>query len=150
MSDISAAVKLIKEFEGFKSQPYLCPAGIPTIGYGSTYYKDGRKVTLKDQPISEKDASALLEQIVTKDILPQVTRICPVLEKNNNALNAVIDFCYNMGVGKFKSSTLAIMINAEDWPKAKEQLMRWVHSDGEVLSGLVRRRTAEAALLPEK
>lgn len=150
MSDISAAVKLIKEFEGFRDKPYLCPAGIPTIGYGATYYRDGKKVTLKDPPISEKDATALLEQIVTKDILPQVTRICPVLEKNNNALNAVIDFCYNMGVGKFKSSTLAIMINAEDWPKAKEQLMRWVHSGGEVLPGLVRRRTAEAALLPEK
>lgn len=149
MTDVSTAVKLIKEFEGFRTQPYLCPAGVPTIGYGSTTYKSGKKVTLKDPAISEKDADDLLVHFVTKVILPEVTRICPKLSENNNALNAILDFCYNLGSTKFKSSTLAIMINAEDWPKAKEQLMRWVYSGGEVLPGLVRRRKAEAALLPD-
>ena len=56
--DIAAA--LCKQFEGFKSRVYLCPAGIPTIGFGSTYYADGRKVTLSDEPISETIAEALL------------------------------------------------------------------------------------------
>ena len=41
-------LNLIKEFEGFSSKPYLCPAKIPTIGYGATFYKDGKKVTLQD------------------------------------------------------------------------------------------------------
>lgn len=73
----------------------------------------------------------------------------PDFPKTIKALNAIVDFCYNFGVTKFKNSTLAMMVNAEDWPKAREQLMRWVHSNGEVLPGLVKRRQKEAALLPD-
>ena len=45
---------LIKKYEGFSSKPYLCPAKVPTIGYGATYYPNGKAVTLKDTPIAEK------------------------------------------------------------------------------------------------
>lgn len=51
---------LIKAFEGLSLKPYLCPAGIPTIGYGSTFYEDGTKVTLKDKAITEARATKML------------------------------------------------------------------------------------------
>ena len=51
---LQIAAELCKQFEGFRAKPYLCPAGIPTIGYGSTYYADGRKVTLQDEPIRSR------------------------------------------------------------------------------------------------
>lgn len=37
---------LIKSFEGFRSKPYRDIAGVPTIGYGNTYYENGVKVSL--------------------------------------------------------------------------------------------------------
>ena len=56
-------IELIKQFEGFESKPYKCPAGIPTIGYGATFYPDGRKVTMNDSPINESQATDLLRNI---------------------------------------------------------------------------------------
>ena len=56
---------LIKQFEGFRSAPYLDPVGIPTIGYGATYYPGGRRVRMTDTPISEPFASDMLRHQVT-------------------------------------------------------------------------------------
>lgn len=143
--DIAAA--LCRQFEGFKSKPYLCPAGIPTIGYGSTYYADGRKVTLQDAPISEADARALLMAELQHTYLPGVLRNCPGLATDERRLNAIVDFAYNLGVGRLQTSTLKRKINAQDWAGAKEQLMLWTRGGGKVLPGLLKRRTAECALL---
>ena len=45
-------LNLIKKYEGFSSKPYMCPANVPTKGYGSTYYPNGTKVKLSDDKIS--------------------------------------------------------------------------------------------------
>lgn len=63
-------------------------------------------------------------------------------------LNAIVDFAYNLGVGRLQTSTLRRKINAQDWAGAKAELMRWTRGGGRVLPGLVRRREAEIALLP--
>jgi len=143
--DIAAA--LCKQFEGFKGKPYLCPAGIPTIGYGSTYYADGRKVTLNDQPMSEPDASVLLLQELQHTYLPGVLRNCPVLLTDEKKCNAIVDFAYNLGTGRLQTSTLKRKINAQDWDGAKEQLLLWTKGGGRVLPGLLKRRNAECRLL---
>ena len=88
--DIAAA--LCKQFEGFRGKPYLCPAGVATIGYGSTYYADGRKVALTDPPMSEPDASTLLLQELHHTYLPGVLRHCPVLLTDEKKCNAIVDF----------------------------------------------------------
>ena len=72
-------IDLIKKFEGCKLESYLCPASKVTIGYGSTYYADGRKVSLTDAPISEPDAEALLLHELRHTYLPGVLRNCPIL-----------------------------------------------------------------------
>jgi lysozyme len=143
--DIAAA--LCKRFEGFKAKPYLCPAGVPTIGYGSTYYANGRKVTLTDETISEPDATALLLNELHHTYLPGVLRQCPILLTDERKCNAIVDFVYTLGLGRLQTSTLKRKINDQDWDAAQEQLMLWTKGGGKVLPGLVKRRSAEVSLL---
>lgn len=143
--DIAAA--LCKQFEGYRGKPYLCPAGVATIGYGSTYYADGRKVALTDAPMSEPDAAALLLQELHYTYLPAVLRQCPILLTDERKCNAIVDFAYNLGTGRLQTSTLKRKINQQDWDAAQEQLMLWTKGGGRVLPGLVKRRAAESALL---
>lgn len=145
--NLEIATTLCREFEGFRSKPYICPAGVPTIGYGTTRYPDGRAVAMTDAPITRAEADAILEHQLRADFLPGVLRLCPGLAIDVPRLNAVVDFAYNLGVGRLQSSTLRRKLNQGDWEGAREQLMRWVRGGGRVLPGLVRRREAEAALL---
>jgi lysozyme len=145
--NLNIAAALCKQFEGYRGKPYLCPAGVATIGYGSTYYADGRKVTLTDAPMSEPDAAALLLQELHHTYLPAVLRQCPILLTDERKCNAIVDFVYNLGTGRLQTSTLKRKINASDWDAAQEQLMLWTKGGGRVLPGLVKRRAAESALL---
>lgn len=147
MTDLAIATALCKEFEGYRSRPYLCPAGVPTIGYGSTRYLDGRQVSLDDSPISREQAAAMLDAQLRQEFLPGVLRLCPALVARPIALNAIVDFAYNLGLGRLQTSTLRRRVNVGDWDGSREQLRRWVRGGGRVLPGLVRRREAEAALL---
>lgn len=150
---LDIAAELCRRFEGFRAKPYICPAGVPTIGYGSTYYADGRKVTMQDAPISEPAARELLMRELFHTYAPGVLRQCPgllplaLLQDDWRKLNAIVDFAYNLGVGRLQTSTLRRKINAQDWHGAKEQLMLWVRGGGRVLPGLVARRKAEVALI---
>jgi len=144
---LEIAAELCRRFEGYRGKPYLCPAGIATIGYGSTHYADQRKVTLDDPPIDEPTARALLMVELEHTYLPGVIRNCPGLLADERKCNAVVDFAYNLGVGRLQTSTLKRKINANDWDGAKEQLMLWTRGGGKVLPGLLKRRTAECALL---
>jgi lysozyme len=144
---LELAAELCRQFEGFRSKPYLCPAGVATIGYGSTYYSDGRKVQLTDQPIDEPAARALLMSELSHTYAPGVLRLCPGLATNERRFNAVVDFVYNLGIGRLQTSTLRRKINADDWESAKEQLMLWTRGGGKELPGLVKRRKAECALI---
>lgn len=140
------ALALMRRFEGFYSRPYICPAGVPTIGYGSTYYENGTRVTLTDEPVSKDRAEALLLWAVKTVYLPQVIRLCPGLN-DADKLAAIIDFTYNLGGSNLKVSTLRRKINEQKWEEAKLELLKWVRGGGKVLKGLVIRRTAESELL---
>jgi len=136
---------LIKAFEGFESKPYKCSAGVPTIGYGATYYPGGKKVTLQDTPINESQATDLLanmlgtyEQAVDSYCVDTITQ---------NQFDALVCFCYNVGAANLKSSTLLkkVNLNPND-PTIKNEFLKWNKGGGKVLAGLTRRREAEAAL----
>jgi len=145
--NLELAAELCRRFEGYRAKPYLCPANVATIGYGSTYYADGRKVTLEDAPMDEPTARALLMIELEHTYLPGVLRNCPGLLIDERKCNAIVDFAYNCGIGRLQTSTLKRKINANDWEGAKEQLMLWTKGGGKVLPGLLKRRTAECALL---
>jgi len=145
--NLELAAALCKQFEGFRSRPYLCPAGVATIGFGSTYYANGTKVTLNDPLISLEEANNLLMYELEHTYLPGVVRNCPILLTDERKCNAVVDWCYNLGVGRLQTSTLKRKINAQDWEGAQEQLMLWTKGGGKVLPGLLKRRKAECLLL---
>ena len=138
-------IELIKKFEGFSKIPYLCPANVATIGYGSTRYANGLKVTMKDKPISELQAIELL-----KDTLKQyelaVDSYC-VDSLTQNQFDALVDFAYNCGNGNLKSSTLLKKVNANpnDLTIGLE-FAKWNKGGGKILNGLVKRRAAESEL----
>jgi lysozyme len=150
--DLSQSTRLAKHFEGFRSKPYLCPAGVATIGYGATHYEDGRRVTLEDAPITEARAAELLAFHLASTYAPGVHRMCPgllplaLLQNDWGKFNAIVDFAFNLGTGRLQTSTLRRKLNAQDWQGAIRELKRWVRGGGRVLPGLVKRRSAEAAL----
>lgn len=144
---VDIAAELCRHFEGFRSKPYICPAGYPTIGYGTVFKPDGTRVTMEDSPITKQVAEDWLIQELRNNYIAGVLKASPILISYPEALGAIGDFAYNLGVPRYRSSTLRRKINAGDWAAAKEQLMRWTKAGGRELPGLVRRRKAEAAFL---
>jgi lysozyme len=145
---IELAKALCIQFEGFYPRPYLCPAGVPTIGIGTTRYENGLRVSLTDPSISRERAEALLMWELQKDCLPRMLRLCSRLpELGPGAVGAILDFTYNLGSGNLAASTLRKRIQEGDRDAMRVELMRWVRGGGRVLPGLVRRRAAEARLL---
>ncbi len=136
---------LIKKYEGLSLHPYLCPAGIPTIGYGSTYYPFNIKVKMSDAPITLAEAEELLGYTVNNTFSKAVNSLVTV-PLTQNQFDALISFTYNLGVGALKSSTLLKKLNAEDYAGAALQLLRWNKDGKKVLAGLTARRASEKAL----
>lgn len=141
------ALKIIKEFEGLKLEAYLCPAGVWTIGYGTTLI-EGRAVR-PGEMISQLKADELLRGQVTKIFAPAVFALLPQAVKlPPNQIAALISWAYNVGIGAVESSTLRKRLLAGE-PALKvieEELPKWNKGDGKVLLGLQRRREAEVAL----
>lgn len=139
--DIAAA--LCRRFEGLRLRPYLCPAGVPSIGYGSTRYLDGRAVTLVDSAITQLQAERMLLVTLRRTYLPAVVALCRGVD-DARRLGALVDFTYNLGSGNLRSSTLRRKVVAGDWAAVPGELRKWVRGGGRVLPGLVARREAEA------
>lgn len=146
LSAIGVAAALCRRFEGLHLEPYLDPVGIPTIGYGATFYEDGRRVTLKDPTLTKERAEQLLQWHLRRHFLPDVAALCPGADTPNR-IGALLDFTFNLGAGNLRSSTLRRKVNAGHWDEVPAQLMRWNKAGGRVLRGLTRRRQAEVDVL---
>ena len=138
-------LQLIKIFEGFRSEAYVCSALVPTIGYGSTWSFDGSRVTLSHPPIDEAEAEELLLREVSNSER-SVERLIKV-KINSNEFSSLGSFVYNLGSGRLQSSTLRSLLN-RNAPRemVADEFPKWRRAGGKILSGLVRRRAAEKAL----
>ncbi len=136
---------LIKSFEGFSSKPYLCPAGVPTIGYGTTLYPNGAHVKMTDKPIREEDAVSILRYWIDRTYGASVNRY---IQKDitQNQYDALVSFAYNLGIGALKSSTLLKRVNQGKNKKASKEFLKWDHAGRKRLAGLTRRRKAESEM----
>ena len=137
-------LKLIKEFEGCKLISYKCPAGVWTIGIGSTRYADGSPV--KANQALPNEAAAI--QLLTKTLASYEHTVNTIgTELTQNEYDALVCLCYNIGSGNFATSTLVKMLKAGE-PKSEvaKQFLRWDKAGGKPLAGLTRRRNAEAEL----
>jgi len=141
---MNRGIPIIKKFEGLKLKAYLCPAGLPTIGYGNTRYEDGSTVKLGEQ-ISIDRADKLLMHTVSQ-FEKQVDTLVTV-PINANQLGALTSFAFNVGIGNFQRSTLRRMVIANPNNKfIREEFLKWNKVSGKVLDGLTRRRQAESDL----
>ena len=132
-------IDLIKHFEGFRSTVYLCAAGVPTLGYGSTH-----GITMDSPPITEEEGLELLMLDIAK-FERGVNRLIDV-PLNQNQFDALTSFAFNLGNGSLQASTLRKKVNREDYEGAAAEFPRWVFAGGRKLNGLVKRRYAERAL----
>lgn len=140
----TAGVQLVKAFEGLKLLPYKCSAGIPTIGFGTTFYEDGRKVSMQDPQITEAHA----EQLLMVHLNTFASKVEKLLKVNvtDNQFAALLAFAYNVGPGALGGSTLLKKLNTQDYVGAAGEFEKWNKAQGQVLAGLTRRRQAEKAL----
>lgn len=138
-------LNLIKKFERFKAKPYLCPAGIPTIGYGNTFYLSGKKVALTDKPITEEEAEFMLQSLVDSTFSNQVESQLKV-SLTQLQFDALVSFEYNLGLGNLRTSTLLKKVNDKDFKGAALEFPKWNKAGGKVLPGLTARRLAEKEL----
>ncbi|HVG26113.1 MAG TPA: lysozyme [Acidobacteriaceae bacterium] len=130
---------LTRSFEGLRLSAYQDCAAVWTIGYGHT----GPEVH-QGQRISEFEAEALLRVDLAAAIA--CVRRAVTVDLTQRQFDALVDFCFNTGRGNFVNSSLLKYVNRGEFASVLVQFGLWVHAGGEVISGLVRRRAAEAAL----
>lgn len=143
-------LELIKRFEGFRSAPYRDAVGVWTIGFGNTYYPDGRKVSGSDKPLTIGEASQLKLDIINKDFAPAVNTLLADEIKagkvNQNMFDALVSLSYNIGTGALSRSSVIRHLKQGNKQKAADAFLLWVKAGGRTLNGLVRRREAERKL----
>ena len=143
-------LKLIQEFESFEANPYLDSARVWSIGYGSTYYPNGKKVTGKDKPITKEYAEIIQRHVIATDFEPIVNDL---LEQEitsgfitQNMYDAILSLTYNIGVNGFKKSSVLRHLKNGDKLSAGNAFLLWNKAGGKVLKGLVNRRKKEREL----
>jgi lysozyme len=147
-------LELIELFEGFSPNPYLCQRGVPTIGIGSTTYKDGSPVTLKDSAINKILAYDLLNfhvEIISNKIGKFLDSIH--LKLNENQFSALVCFSYNLGIGPIIKEGRSVneALKKRDHKLIAGSLLLYVkytdnNGNKQISNGLQRRRKAERDL----
>lgn len=132
---------LICGFEGFSTTPYLDSVGVPTIGYGTTMYKSGTKVTMQDAPITQEQAKTELAYHIEHRCYHALIG----LKLSQNQFDALCSLIYNIGAGAFEGSTVRRLanINPND-PAIDAAIKMWNKAGGKELVGLTLRRAKEA------
>lgn len=134
------AEDLIKQFEGCHLKAYKCPAGIWTIGWGTT----GPGIQ-EGLVISQHTADVMLKAHI-QDIALDLTDILKPLVLRQHQFDALVSFIYNVGIGAFKKSTMLSLIKAGKMAQAALEFDKWTKAGGRPLEGLVKRRKAEKTL----
>lgn len=136
-------IDLIKSFEGCYLKSYKCPAGVWTIGWGTTEPIDGKKIC-EGMRITQKQADDLL----IKNLKSYENAVCRYVKVpvNQNEYDALVSFAYNCGCGALQKSTLLEKLNKNDRKGAADEFLRWNKANGKELAGLTRRRVAERKL----
>lgn len=144
----SAGIALLQEFEGCELTAYKCPAGVWTIGWGSTRGSDGRPVREGDQ-ITQAAANQLLADVLAEEVLPALRKIPHWGEMSAEQQGALISFAWNLGwqfYGAEGFETISRRLREKDWQKVPDALMLYRNPGSAFEAGLRRRREAEGKL----
>jgi len=141
---MNRGIAIIRKYEGLKLQAYICPSGLPTIGFGATFYENGTRVQMGDKISRDRADQLLMFQV---KLFADDVRRTVKSNINENQRGALVSFCFNVGGAAFAKSTLARKVNANPSdPTIRNEFMRWTRGGGKVLPGLVKRREEEANL----
>jgi len=135
-------IALIKRFEGCELKAYLCSAGVPTIGFGST-----RGVSM-DMEITQERAEALLLEDIS-DFEEEVNK-CVKVPLTQNQFDALVAWTFNLGGTNLRNSTMLKVLNEGEYEKVPSEMKRWNKAAGKTLEGLIRRREAESLLFKDE
>jgi GH24 family phage-related lysozyme (muramidase) len=137
-------IELIESFEGFSSEPYKDVAGIWTIGVGSIYGLNGKRVKADHRHISKQEAL----QLMKRDLKRTEVRISQLVNVpvTQNQFAALCSFVYNVGSGAFQRSTARMKLNRSDYEGCANEFLRWKYAGKRSIPGLLRRRKAEREL----
>ena len=138
-------LEFIKHWEKFRSKPYKDSSGVPTIGFGSTYYPNGERVRLTDPEITLEQGLEIYHDnlLIYQIAVDSFTRD----DINQNQFDALVSFAYNVGIQALKTSKLLRLINENpNDPEIAKQFLRWVYDEGRKVKGLINRRNAEINL----
>lgn len=148
MSLSDKGFEMLAVFEGFRSAPYRDSVGVPTIGYGNTYYLDGRKVKMTDKPISRDEAKKLKMAVINQDFAPVLNRLlADQIAKGQitqNMFDALISLAYNIGVGGLSKSSVIRHLKNGNKQKAGDAFLLWKNAGGKPI--LLKRRQKERAV----
>ena len=145
MKLVPAAIKLLHDFEGCRLKAYMpTPNDRPTIGWGMTFYPDGREVKM-GETITQAYADAYFETIVGR-FADRVDELVDPAPATGNELGAMTCLAYNIGIAGFARSSVLRLHKAGEKAAAESAFKLWNKQAGRVLNGLTRRRAAEAAL----
>jgi len=139
-------IKLIKHFEGVHKKPYICPAGYWTVGVGHLISRDAELPIEWDRVLSPGEIDDLLRKDLRRFELG-VLRLLGTVQPNQSEFDALVSFSFNLGLGCFQRSTVRSAFIRGDKKRSGEVLLKYRRAGGRILSGLVRRRQAEYALL---
>jgi lysozyme len=135
---------LLSKFEGIVLEPYKDSVGVPTIGIGSTYYENGKKVKLSDPKITKERAFELAKNVV-KSFETCVNNVIN-LPMSQNQFDAMVLLCYNIGIHGFTHSSIVRHFNNANYLGAANSFLLWNKAGGVELKGLTLRRKKERAL----
>jgi len=160
-----AGEDLMHKYEGCRSQPYLCPAHIWTIGYGHVLYQEQIRMPVvrvpgketqairKEMPLKPEDnrvwSKAEIDKLFRTDVGTferGVLRLIPGVVGRQGSFDALVSFAFNAGLGNLQRSTIRMKANRGDWEGSSGAFRAWTKGGGKVLPGLVKRREAEIAL----
>jgi lysozyme len=137
--------KFIRVRESFEALPYLDGGGVPTIGFGSTYYENGTRVTMKDRAITVEQAERIFADTLKKYEYTVNKSIKHTLSQHQ--FDALVSLCYNIGQSAFAGSTLVKILNAGAFDtEVAKQITRWDKDNGRKVAGLTTRRALECKI----
>ena len=145
MNVSKAGILLIKHHEGVRNKPYRCPAGLWTVGVGhligdGKQLPDGYNKTFTDREIDE-----ILKADLRRFELG-LTKLLPNVPLKQNEFDALVSFCFNLGLGCFQRSTIRQALLRGNKEAAMESLVKYCRAGGKILRGLQTRRLDEKAL----
>lgn len=148
MPDLFLTAREVSLFEGFRDKPYLDSASIPTIGFGTIRYPNGKSVTMEDAAITVNYAMDCLSHDLSNAAKSVWSALC--LQPTLNQFAAMVSLAYNIGSGAFISSSVCKLFNQGDAEGSANAFLLWdkAHVDGKLveIKGLLNRRTAERTL----